>query len=151
VKQEGLADSAEDIKKSVVGDGMAGRKENIKLVDSADQAQLIVEVNGRRSASSGGGGLLGAVRDDQYWISFFVKGGPKLTAQQFAAVPTNYRFRRFGHRAWRLAIPRPDSPVWRFEAYGDQRWGNAANVASVLIEDFIEKNYERLVSAATAR
>ena len=92
-----------------------------------------------------------AVRDDLFWISFFVKPGPKLPVERFAAVPRTYRLRRVGYQAWRLAIPRPDHPAWRFEAHGFQRWGNAANVASVLVEDFIGKNYEAMQSPIAAK
>ena len=40
---------------------------------------------------------------------------------------------------------------WRFEAHGFQRWGNAANVASVLVEDFIGKNYDAMQSPVAAK
>jgi hypothetical protein len=150
VKQEGLVDTAEDIRKSIVGDGVAGKKEWMRLVTSPDDAEVIVEVNGRRSGSSGSQPGLMVLRDDQFWISVLVKPGPKLPTERFSAVPRTYRFRRVGYQAWRLAVPRPDSPVWRFEAFGMQRWGAAANVASVLIEDFIGKNYDALASAGAA-
>jgi hypothetical protein len=144
VKQSGLSDSAEDIRKSIVGDGMAGKKEHVTLVTTRDEAQVIIEVNGRRSGSSGTQGGLLAGRDDLYWISFLIKPGPRLAADRLAAVPRTYRFKRVGYSVWRLAIPRPDSPEWRFEAFGNMRWGNAANVASVLIEDFIGKNHDAM-------
>lgn len=150
VKQEGLQDSAEDIRKSIVGDGMAGKKEWIHLVSSREEADVVVEVNGRRSGYSGASGGLLALRDDQFWISVLVKPGPKLAADRFAAVPRTYRFRRAGYQAWRLALPRPESPEWRFEAFGHQRWGSAANVVSVLVEDFIGKHYD-LMAAGPAR
>ena len=151
VKQAGLSDTVEDIKRSIIGDGMAGKKENVTIVNTRDEAQLIVEVNGRRSGSSGSQPGLLVVRDDQYWISFLVKPGPKLGVDRFAAVPPTYRFRRMNASAWRLAIPRPDSPEWRFEAYGMQRWGNAANAASNVIEDFIAKNYDSMLGSALAK
>jgi len=150
VKQEGLSDTAADIRKSIAGDGVAGKKDHIALVDSAADAQLIVEVSGRRSGSSGSQPGLMIVRDDLFWVSFVVKPGPKLPADRFAAVPRTYRLRRVGYQAWRLAIPRPDHPEWRFEAHSTQRWGAAANVASVLVEDFIGKNYDAMLSAGSA-
>ena len=58
VKSEGLADSAEDIRKAILGEGLSGEKNQIRVVSSADEAQLIVEVNGRRSSSSGATGGL---------------------------------------------------------------------------------------------
>lgn len=150
VKQEGLRDSVEDIRKSVVGEGMAGKKEWIRLVPSAADAELIVEVDGRRSAYSGTTGGLMALRDDQFWIRLLVKPGPKLASERFAAVPRTYRFRRVSHLAWRLALPGPESPAWRFEAFGHQRWGSAANTASALIEDFIGKHYDVLAARPPA-
>ena len=66
-------------------------------------------------------------------------------------MPRTYRLRRAGYQAWRLAIPLPDQPEWRFEAHGFQRWGNAANVASVLVEDFIGKNYDAMQSPVAAK
>jgi hypothetical protein len=151
VKQAGLSDSVDDIKKSLVGEGLAGKKDNVTLVQTKDEAQLIIEVNGRRSASSGAQGAALAFRDDQYWISFLVKPGAKLSADRFASVPRAYRFKRFGYGAWRLASPRPESPEWRFEAFGNQRWGNAANTATLLIEDFIAKNYDAMMATGTSR
>jgi hypothetical protein len=151
VKQEGLSDTVDDLKKSLIGDGVAGKKENVRLVSSPEQAQLIVEVNGRRSAYSGTKGGVFAIRDDHFYISFLVKAGPQLAADRFAAVPRTYRFHRFSYQAWRLAIPRADSPVWRFEAFGDLRWGAAANVASAVVEDFIAKNYDLMIAPAASR
>ena len=145
-KPSGLSDSANDIKKSLNGDGLAGKKENVTVVPTREDAQLIVEVNGRRSANTGGG-----FRDNEYWVSFVIKAGPRLAADRFNAVPPTYKFRRFGYNAWRLAIPRPEKPEWRFEAYGDLRWSTAANVASLVIEDFVAKNYDALTSVATTR
>lgn len=151
VKQEGLSDSVEDIKKTVAGDGLAGKKDNITIVQTMDEAQLIVEVNGRRSANSGTQGGLVGLRDDQFWISFLLKPGPKLSADRFAAVPRDYRLRNFRYNVLRLAAPRAESPQWRFEAYNTQRWGMAANAASILIEDFIAKNHAAMMAPGTTR
>ena len=150
VKSEGLADSAEDIRKAISGAGMSGEKNQIRVVSSADEAQLIVEVNGRRSSSSGTGGLM-ALRDDQFYISFLVKAGPTLQAARFANVPRTYRLRGFGATVYRLGVPKPDAPWWRFEAYGTMKWGSAANGASKLVEDFIGKNYAAMIAPAASQ
>src|SRR6185436_10114147 len=105
---------ADDIRKSIAGEGMTGEKNGIRVVSSADDAQLIVEVNGRRSAASGNTGGLLALRDDTFYISFFVKAGPKLPADRFANVPKAYRYRRHTQVVYRLANPSPDAPWWRF-------------------------------------
>jgi hypothetical protein len=148
VKQEGLVDSVEDIRQALTGHGLAGKKENVKLVDTAADAEFVVEVVGRRSGHGGQAGGLLAIRADQYWILFAIKAGPKLSAQRFAAVPLTYRFKRFGQQGWRLARPAPDTPEWRFEAYGDMRWANAAHVVSLVIEDFIAKNDDAMMKAS---
>ena len=49
-RKERVADSVEDIKNSMIGKGTAGTKENLIVVPSLDEAQLVVEVDGRRSA-----------------------------------------------------------------------------------------------------
>ena len=151
VKSESLADSADDIRKAILGEGMSGEKNHIRVVSSADEAQLIVEVNGRRSSSSGATGGLMALRDDQFYISFLVKAGPKLEAERFANVPRTYRLRGFGATVYRLALPKPDAPWWRFEAYGTMKWGSAANGASKLVEDFIGKNYAAMTAPAASQ
>jgi hypothetical protein len=147
VKSEGLADSAEDIRKAILGEGLSGEKNHIQVVSTAEEAQLIVEVNGRRSSSSGTGGLM-ALRNDQFYISFLMKPGPKLPADRFANVPRTYRLRGVGATVYRLGTPKPDAPSWRFEAFGTMKWGSAANGASKLVEDFIEKNYDAMMAPA---
>ncbi len=112
------------------------------LLDSA-----VIEVNGRRSGKS----ALAGLRDDEFWISFLVKAGPKLSAAQFAGVPLSYRLAQFRYRVWRLAIPRADSPQWRFEAFNSGKWTMAANAVSILIEDFIQKNDNAMMAAKTTR
>lgn len=151
VKSDGLADSAEDIRKAIAGEGLSGEKNRIQVVSSADEAQLIVEVNGRRSSSSGATGGLMALRDDQFYISFLLKAGPKLQAERFANVPRTYRLRGVGATVYRLGVPKADAPWWRFEAYGTMKWGSAANGASKLVEDFIEKNYDAMMAPAASR
>jgi hypothetical protein len=148
VKQEGLKDSVEDIKQALAGEGLAGKKENIRLVDTAADAHLIMDVIGRRSGSGGQAGGLLALRDDRYWVLLAIKAGPKLSPARFAAVPLTYRFGRFASTGWRLSWPRPDAPEWRFEAYGDLRWSNAAHVASLIIEDFVAKNYDVMMKGS---
>ena len=151
VKADGLTDSAEDIRKAIAGEGLSGEKDRMRVVSSADTAHLIVEVNGRRSSSSGATGGLMALRDDQFYISFLVKAGPKLPAERFANVPRTYRLRGMGATVYRLAVPKPEAPWWRFEAYGTMKWGSAANGASKLVEDFIQKNYDAMIAPAASQ
>lgn len=147
VKPAGLSDSVEDIKRAVAGEGLAGQKSGVTIVQTRDEAQLIIEVNGRRSGKSGlQGGMIG-LKDDQYWISFLLKPGPKLSNDRFDAVPRDYRLSSRRYSVVRLAAPRPDSRQWRFEAYNTQRWSMVANAVSILIEDFIAKNYDAMMTS----
>lgn len=137
-KQDKLADSVADIKKAVAGIRVR-RKEHVIIVESRGDAQLVVEVLGRRFevASDSRYG------EDMFWILFSVKAGPKLSAERFAAVPRDYRLPR--NAVPRLAAARPESAEWRFEAFNAQEWFNTANSVSNLIEDFIAKNYDAMM------
>ena len=146
--QEKLADSVDDIKRAVAGTGV-GAKENVLIVQSRDDAQLVVEVTGRRSGKTGLAlaGPTKADKDDEFWIVFVIKAGPKLSADRFAAVPHDYRLRRVRYNVERLAAAGPESPQWRFEAYNVQSWFHAGNAVAILIEDFIAKNYDALTGS----
>jgi hypothetical protein len=138
INPEALSDTAQDLRNSLTGKGaFQTRKDNVILVESPAEADLVVEVVARRSAKT----LPTQLRADLYYISFLVKPGGKIRPDQFAKVPRDYRFRRFGQQAWRLQAARPDAPVWRFDAFGQQRWSNAAGTAALVINDFIGKNY----------
>ena len=140
VKQANLSDSAEDLKKSIIGEGMSGAKENIKLVDTRDAAQLIVEVDGRRSSNTAGG-----FRDNNYWVTFKIMPGPKLGSAKLNAVRDyRYGWSFTGARAVRLARPRDEFPWFRFEVYAEMRYGLAANGASRVLEHFIETSFDAL-------
>ena len=146
--QEKLAESVEDIKRAVAGIGV-GAKENVLIVPSLHDAQLVVEVTGRRSGKTALA-LAGpdkADKDDEFWIVFVVKAGPKLAADRFAAVPRDYRLQRVRYNVARLAAPRPGSPQWKFEAYNVQKWFHAGNAVAILIEDFIAKNYDAMTGS----
>ncbi len=141
VNPEALSDTAQDLRNSLSGKGaFQTKKDNVILVEAPADADLVVEVVARRSAKT----LPTQLRADLYYISFLIKPGGKIPADRFAKVPRDYRFRRFGQQAWRLQAPRPDAPVWRFDAFGNQRWSNAAGTAALLVNDFIEKNYAAL-------
>ena len=68
-----LIGSAEDVKKAVVGAGIRGRRKHLVLVDSAAEAQLVVEVQARRSKY--GFGVFGR----NYFVLFGIKRGGQLS------------------------------------------------------------------------
>src|SRR5262245_14122022 len=129
-----------DLKDALQGIGLAGKKENVVVVGSREEAQLVVEVNAVRTAGTSDADTL----NDQFWVSVLIKGGPKLTAAQFAAVSATYRY----GEVVRLATPTEDSPAWRFEATGTFLWSAPAKPLSRLIEDFIAKNRDAMTTAA---
>jgi hypothetical protein len=147
VTQDGLTDSVEDIRQGLAGRGLASKKENITVVDAAADAQLIVEVAGRRSVAGTGFGVA-ALLNKTFLMMLTIKAGPRLSAEQFGAVPSSYRFGGFGKPVWRLARSRPEKPEWWFEAAGSGRWSMAAHNAGLLIEDFVAKNYNRMMTAS---
>jgi hypothetical protein len=82
---------------------------------------------------------------DRCYILFPVGAGGLTEARQFASVPADYRISKFGTRAWRVAGPLPQRPVFHFEAYngGGNEFGcrsAAANAASAAVDKFIEDN-----------
>ena len=84
------------------------------------------------------------VPSDQFWVSVLIKGGPQLSAAQFATVPRTYRF----PEVTRLAAPSDAAPWWQFEATGSLLWSAPAKPLSRLVEDFIAKNRDTLTTAA---
>ena len=142
---EHLTDSVEDLRRGLTGAGLRSRKENVILVETPDEAQLIVELRARRDRRSAGRGLIDGLAGGDYFVLFVIKPGPKLGAEQFAAIPRTYR-----HQAL-LTRPQPGAPEWMFEAVGKGSWKVAGSVASSIVEHFIEKNYDALTKASGSR
>jgi hypothetical protein len=115
--------------------------ERVALTDSASDADLVVEVAACRTAKS----FPTQSRPDRCYILFTVGAGGKMDPSRFSKVPSDYRIKRFGTRAWRVAGPRPEKPVFYFESYngGGNEFGchgAAANAASAAVEKFIMDN-----------
>src|SRR5262245_4890312 len=136
---EPLPRNVPDLKDAIQGVGLAGKKDNVVVVASRDEAQLVVEVNAVRKAA--GADTL----NDQFWVSVLIKQGPRLSAAQFAAVRVTYRY----PMVTRLAAPTDAAPWWQFEATGTFLWSAPAKLLSRLVEDFIAKNRDAMTSAAT--
>ena len=137
---EPLPRNVSDLKDALQGIGLAGKKENVVVVATRDEAQLIVEVNAVRTAGMADADTL----NDQFWISVLIKRGPRLSPAQFATVPLAYRF----PEVTRLAAPTDAAPWWRFEATGTFLWSAPAKPLSRLVENFIARNYSSLTAAA---
>ena len=135
---EPLPRHVSDLTDAIQGIGLAGKKENVKLVATREQAQLIVEVNAVRTANMADDDLL----NDEFWVTVLIKRGPRLSAAQFATVPRTYRF----PQVTRLAAPTEEAPWWRFEGTGLFLWSAPPKPLSRLVEDFIAKHYDSLTT-----
>jgi hypothetical protein len=136
IDPEAIADSAEDVK-GALRDTNEDRA-RIELVDSAEEADLIIELVARRSAYDPSlPSFLG--KANTFFLSFVLRAGSKMDPSRLVAVK-QYRFRKFGYQGWALQRPRADLPVWRFEAMGGQAWRSAAKTAAFVINDFVTKN-----------
>jgi hypothetical protein len=146
---EGVTDALEDLRESIRGEGVAGVKERVVLVDTPQEAQLVVEVRARRSTKN-----FGAVVPSNCYTLFAVGPGELLDAARFEEVPTNYRPRKFGLAVWRISAPKPEDPTFVFESYNGYGrtafgcHGSAANAAAAGIEKFVEDNHAILTAAA---
>jgi hypothetical protein len=141
-----IGDSVKDIRKSMQGKGTAGRKERVTLVDSAEQADLVLEVQARRGEKT----LPTQFKPDWCFVLFTIGPGGQLDAARFARVPANYRIRKgFGWGIYKIAGPTAERHVFKFESNNlmtSGAWGSfgchgtAANAASAAIDKFVEDN-----------
>jgi hypothetical protein len=145
VEPNKLKDSVKDIAESFQGKGMAGKKD-VALVASADEAKIVVEVQGRRSEKT----LPTQIKPDWCFVLFTIGPGGKTDPARFLKLPTDWKFKKFALRAWQVATPKPEAPVFLYESQNTSQefgcFGSAANTASVLTEKFIE-NYRGLLGS----
>jgi hypothetical protein len=135
------ADSVDDIKQSMIGKGLASKREHIVVVPTHEEAQLVVEVEGRYRS----GTLLDPV-NNEFWVRFVIRRGPKLSEKQFAAVPFLYQFNG-PFPTVRLGAPGVDAPFWRFDLAGLLSFSAAGKGVASLVEDFVAKHYDMMIAA----
>jgi hypothetical protein len=119
----------------------------IVITTTADEADLVVEVAACRSAKS----FPTQSKPDRCYVLFTLGAGGRMDPKQFSKVPADYPIKKFGPRAWRIAGPTRDRPVFYFESYngGGKEFGcpdAAAHAASATVDKFIQDNY-RLLTA----
>jgi hypothetical protein len=136
-----VMDIADSFQEKEVG----GHAARVTLVSAAAGADIVVEVAACRSGKT----FPTQSRPDRCYVLFTVGKGGLMDAKQFAAVPLDYRITKFGTRAWRIAGPVPDRPVFYFESYngGGNEFGcrsAAASAATAAVDKFIEDNYRVL-------
>ena len=140
ISPKGLSDSAQDIRESLAGKGMAGVKEYVKYVNDAELADIVVEVVGRRSSKSD----YTLLRDDDYFVAFKIKGGPNFDAARLGKVPPKYTGGGFGRRSVKIHTWSAEEPYITLEAYEKMRWSSVGNAASAIINTFLKDNYAAL-------
>ena len=119
----------------------------ILLTTSAEEADLVVEVAACRSAKS----FPTQSKPDRCYVLFSLGAGGRMDPKQFSKVPADYPIKKFGTRAWRIAAPTRDRPVFHFESYngGGKEFGcpdAAAHAASAAVDRFIQDNYRVLTA-----
>ena len=140
-------DTAQEIAEAFQERRGSDRPGPVVLTTSADEADLVVEVAACRSAKS----FPTQSKPDRCYVLFTLGAGGRMDPKQFSRVPLDYRIKKFGTRAWRIAGPTSDRPVFHFESYngGGKEFGcpgAAAHAASAAVDKFIQDNY-RLLTA----
>jgi hypothetical protein len=138
-------EAAMDIAESFQEKEAGGRRARVTLVSTAVGADLVVEVAACRTGKT----FPTQRGPDRCYVLFTVGAGGMMDPKQFANVPADYRITKFGTRAWRIAGPVPERPVFYFESYngGGNEFGcrsAAASAASAAVDKFIEDNYSVL-------
>jgi hypothetical protein len=145
VDLKAMNDGVKDLVRAAEGKGLqALRKDHLTVAASAAEADLVVEVLGRRNVK--GLAAMGPKPVGCYLL-FSVGAGGRTPAESFARVPADYRQK--GRAAtWKIAGPRPEKPVFVFETSNGSSGtgefgchGAAADTATVVIDLFIEQNY----------
>lgn len=141
IELKGINDSVQDVVESMQGKGLAGRKERLALAPSAADAHLVVEVLARRSGKT----LPTQLKADRCYLLFTLGAGAGLDAARFERVPASWRPGKFGSAVWRLALPKPERPVFVLESYngGGNEFGchgSAADAAAEAVDKFVQDN-----------
>jgi hypothetical protein len=132
-------DSVDDIKESMMGKGLASTRSHIVVVSSQAEAELVIEIEGRR--------LTGSWSDptsSERMIRVAIARGAALSEAQFAAVPFLFQGRSPGYKTTRISGPSAALPQWRFEVTGALAFSAAAKGVAGLVDDFIATHYDAM-------
>jgi hypothetical protein len=121
--QVALADSVEDFVR-----GAAANK-GMTLVNSAEEASLVVQITGRRYARGAD------VYDPKYFIRFRLSPGAKMTAERFVELTQGYKWTSAFSKAF--SRPKPGATWADLEAGTPASYKNGAGMVRFVVESFI--------------
>ncbi len=136
-KQNDLEDSVENIVNSFGGKGLARKKEQVEVVDSRDEAQLVLEVVGRIGGPK-------FMRSPKY-MTVVVRPGPKLPANSLEKL--SWFWDDELPDVAPIHHPTPEEPWLQFQSWSMERWRDVANGISWVVNYVAKENYEILVPA----
>ena len=139
LKQQEIEDSVQDVKDAIAGKGLPRAKRWVRQVDGPEEADLLVEVLGRRSE-----GMLGA---SVKYLCIRLSPGPRLDPKALSGVGPR------GRPPFEVVVLHrytADGPFWKLEVEArTMLWGLAAEGAARVIDEFVKENYDGLMSSRT--
>ena len=140
----GARDSVEDVRKSLAGKGTAGVKEHVQDVATPEEADLVVEILGRRSAKGAPEpGLIAAL--DDYYVWLRISAGGRTDPARLGQVPLTWPGTARLVHSWTDA-----APWWELEVMREGRWANVGNEVSRILNNFADKSSSAIVAARRA-
>lgn len=128
------ADSVKDF-----SDKLAKRKDKyVTLAASREQADLVIEVMGRR-------GMAKFVSGSKYLCFDLLPG--KVPADALLDLPRERFDPWFDDRVWALRWPKPGEPGFRFEVNDSERWSDVADYGVRTVEEVAKTYYDALKPA----
>jgi hypothetical protein len=120
------------------GKGLARKKEQIEVVESKDDAHLVLEVVGRTGGSK-------LIRSPKY-MSVIVRPGPKLPSGALTKLPWFWDDQE-GDVA-PIHHPTAAEPWLQFQSWSMERWRDVANGISAVVNRLAREHYDVLVPAS---
>ena len=128
---------------NVAGKGMLSRKKKyIKVVQSKDQADLVVEIVGRV-------GGLSFLRGDKS-ICFNLAAGPKVKASVLEKIPKEWPAKNFESRCWRSHSYKPEEPYLQLFISDRERWYDVADWLTEVVDNLAKEYHDLLKPGSTS-
>lgn len=140
----GARNSVEDVRESLAGKGTAGVKEHVQDVAKPEEADLVVEILGRRSQKGAPEPGLTAALDD-YFVWMRISAGGRTDSARLGQVPLTWPGTARLVHSWTDA-----EPYWELEVTREGRWANVGNEVSRVLNNFGDKSSQAIASARRA-